>query len=96
MSSDNQEIGTKEKKFTFSRDELLELSQDFLEILKSPEAIQKEWINLDGYAGNGIVSLAELELWLCIRFPQLRHTVAIRMTFYRILKLSRSKNGFIQ
>jgi hypothetical protein len=96
MSSDNQQTHIKEKKFTFSRDELQELSEDFLEILKSPEAIQNEWINLDGYAGNGIVSLAELELWLCIRFPKLRHTVAIRMTFYRILKLSGSTNGFIQ
>jgi hypothetical protein len=83
-------------KFTFSRDELLEIQQDFLAILKSPEAIEKEWVNLDGYAGNGIVSIAELELWLCVRFPILRNSLAIRMTFYKVLKFSGSKNGFIQ
>jgi hypothetical protein len=86
----------KDQKFTFFRDELLEIQQDFLDILKSPEAIEKEWVNLDGCAGNGIVSIAELELWLCVRFPILRNALAIRMTFYKVLKLSSSKNGFIQ
>jgi hypothetical protein len=84
------------KRFTFSRDELIDIKQDFIEILGSPEAIQKEWENLDGHSGNGIVSLAELELWLCIRFPLLRNSVAIRMTFYKTLNLSCAKNGFIQ
>jgi hypothetical protein len=93
MSSTTQEG---QDKFTFGRDELLDIQLDFLEILKSPEAIDKEWTNLDGFAGNGIVSLAELELWLCVRFPILRHATAIRMTFYKILQLSKSQNGFIQ
>lgn len=84
------------KPFTFARDELLDINQDFIEILQSPEAIEKEWMNLDGHSGNGVVSLAELELWLCIRFPLLRNSIAIRMSFYKTLKLSNAKNGFIQ
>lgn len=63
MSSTTQEG---QKKFSFGRDELLDIQLDFLEILKSPEAIDEELTNLDGFAGNGIVSLAELELWLCV------------------------------
>ena len=93
MSSTTQEG---QKKFSFGRDELLDIQLDFLEILKSPEAIDEEWTKLDGFAGNGIVSLAELELWLCVRFPILRHSTAIRMTFHKILQLSKSQNGFIQ
>jgi hypothetical protein len=84
------------KPFTFFRDELLDINQDFIEILQSTEAIHKEWANLDGHSGNGIVSIAEMELWLCIRFPLLRNSIAIRMSFYRTLYLSSSKNGFIQ
>jgi hypothetical protein len=82
--------------FSFFRDELLDVKEDFLEILKSPEKILEEWGHLDGSAGNGIVSLAELDFWLCVRFPLLRNTVPIRMTFYRVLKMMNSKNGFIQ
>ena len=103
--SSNQHINTKEallenhiehRPFTFFRDELLDVKEDFLEIIKSPERILEEWGHLDGIAGNGIVSLAELDFWLCVRFPILRNTLAVRMTFYRVLKLSSSKNGFIQ
>ena len=103
--SSNQHINTKEallenhiehRPFTFFRDELLDVKEDFLEIIKSPERILEEWGHLDGIAGNGIVSLAELDFWLCVRFPILRNTLAVRTTFYRVLKLSSSKNGFIQ
>jgi hypothetical protein len=84
------------KYFSFSRNELADLQQEFTEMLQSPEAIQNEWSNLDGSAGNGVVSLAEVELWLCVRFPLLRNSVAIRMSFHKTLHLSNSKNGFIQ
>jgi hypothetical protein len=82
--------------FTFLRPELQDITDTFLGILNSPEAISKEWLNLDGIAGNGIVSLAELDFWLCVRFPILRHKAAIKMAFYRVLKLSNSQNGYIQ
>jgi hypothetical protein len=84
------------KYFSFSRNELADLQQEFTEMLQSPEAIENEWIHLDGCAGNGVVSLAEVELWLCVRFPLLRNSVAIRMSFHKTLHLSSSKNGFIQ